>query len=49
MFWVVIGLLFLGIVGASVLIARSLKPKGDPMSRHEKMNALKASDRKSVV
>ncbi len=43
MFWVVIGVLFLVIVGASVLIASALKPKGQPMSRHEKMTALKAS------
>jgi hypothetical protein len=35
MFWVVIGLLFLGIFGASVLIANALKPKGQPMSRHD--------------
>lgn len=43
MFWVWIGGIVVVIVGASVLIGRALTPKGQPMSRDQKMNALKAS------
>jgi hypothetical protein len=46
MFWVWILILVLAIVGVSVLVGRSLSkppPRGEPMSRHERMTALKAS------
>jgi len=44
MFWVWIAIFVLLIVGASVLVGRSLsRPRGEPLSRHEKMTALKAS------
>lgn len=44
MFWVVILVLVLVIVGASVLIGKTLsRPRGEPLSRQEKMTALKAS------
>lgn len=44
MFWVWTGLTLLVIVGLSVFVGKALsKPKGEPMSRHEKMTALKAS------
>jgi hypothetical protein len=44
MFWVWILITVLVIVGASVLIGRSLsKPRGEPLNEHERMTALKAS------
>lgn len=44
MFWIVILVLVAAIVGVSVLVGRSLsKPSAQPLSRQEKLNALKAS------
>lgn len=44
MFWVWILLTVIVIVGASVLIGRSLNRRdGAPLSRHDRMTALKAS------
>ena len=44
MFWIVILVLVAAIVGVSVLVGRSLsQPRGQPLSRQEKINALKAS------
>lgn len=43
-FWFWIALTFLGIVGLTVLIAKmTSRPKGEPMSRHQQVTALKAS------
>jgi hypothetical protein len=44
MFWLWIGILALVIIGLSVFVGRMLsRPRGEPMSRQEKMTALKAS------
>ncbi len=44
MFWFWIALLVLVIVGASVFVGRALsRPPRNPMSREERMTALKAS------
>lgn len=44
MFWVWMGLVVLVVIGASVLIGKTLsRPKGQPLSRAERMTALKAS------
>jgi hypothetical protein len=43
-FWIAIVLVFLAIVGVSVLIGKTLnKAKGVPGDRHAQMTALKAS------
>jgi hypothetical protein len=43
-FWIWILLVVAVIVGVSVLVGRSLsRPRGEPMSRHDRMMALKAS------
>ncbi|HYD74251.1 MAG TPA: hypothetical protein VEF55_14025 [Candidatus Binatia bacterium] len=44
MFWFWIAVLVLIVIGSSVLVGRMLsKPRGEPMSRHQQMTALKAS------
>jgi hypothetical protein len=44
MFWIIILVLVVAIVGVSVLVGRSLsRSSGRPLSRQEKLNALKAS------
>jgi hypothetical protein len=44
MFWFIILVLVVAIVGVSVLVGRSLsRSSGRPLSRQEKLNALKAS------
>jgi len=44
MFWIVIAVTVLVVVGGSVLIGRNLsRPKDQPLSKHERMTALKAS------
>jgi hypothetical protein len=43
-FWIGIGVTVLIVVGLSVVVGKALsKPKGSPMSRHERITALKAS------
>jgi hypothetical protein len=43
-FWIWIIVVVLGIIGISVLVGRSLsRPKGEPMTKHQRMMALKAS------
>jgi hypothetical protein len=44
MFWLIILVLVAAIVGVSVLVGRALsRPSGRPLSRQDKVNALKAS------
>ncbi len=42
-FWIWIVVLVLGIIGLSVLIGRSLSRPRDPLTKHQRMMALKAS------
>jgi hypothetical protein len=43
-FWIWIIVVVLGIIGISVLVGRSLsRPKGEPMTKHQRMMALKTS------
>lgn len=43
-FWVWISITVLVVIGVSVLVGRSLsKPRGQPLTRQERMTALKAS------
>ena len=43
-FWIWIVVIFVGIVGVSVLVGRALsRPRGASLDRHERMMALKAS------
>lgn len=44
MFWVWMGIIFLAVVVISVFVGRALsRPRGEGMSRHQQMTALKAS------
>jgi hypothetical protein len=43
-FWIGVVIVFLGIIGASVLIGKTVgKAKGTPRDRHAQITALKAS------
>lgn len=44
MFWVWIAIAVVAIVGLSIFVGKSLsKPRGEPLTRHERITALKAS------
>ncbi|MGD9968162.1 MAG: hypothetical protein AB7T59_16705 [Hyphomonadaceae bacterium] len=44
MFWVWIAVVVVAIIGLSVFVGKSLsRPRGEPLSQHERITALKAS------